>query len=138
MTTSPVVTITDELLAEIEAAAKIADPISTELYGDRYMRGHDYSRTDLSEPQDKYIRLLSAETVLSMAAELRTLRAQNAELARDAGRYQLFAETVVAEFNDKQLTPPQMALFAAMNAREQVSDVADLAAMFDAAMQASQ
>jgi hypothetical protein len=177
MTTSPVTTITDELLAEIEAAA------TESLEGCRVWFDLDsYAVKALDECDVHHVIAASPANVHAIITELRTLRAEKsalsadikhartdaikaltwlldirvaagipepgrtlyelvdhvAGLAKDAGRYRLFAETVVAEFNDRQLTPSQLALFTAMNSREEVSDVADLAAMFDAAMEAAQ
>jgi hypothetical protein len=132
VTTSPVTTITDDLLAEIESAAEAA---TNKSWNDTL--GDELEFADIDGEDQAFILAASPENVHAIITELRTLRAENEALAKDAERFRLFAETVVAEFNEKQLTPPQRALFTAMNSREEVSDVADLAAMFDAAMQES-
>lgn len=113
MTTPPIQTLTDELLGEIEAAANDVRgwtmreyfqepeegflPADWEWYvgsidedGNRYpllnVNAHQYDSED-SEKLAKYYAMVNRDDVLAMAAELRTLRAENAELRKDAGRY---------------------------------------------------
>jgi hypothetical protein len=66
---------------------------------------------------------------------LATLLAERAELLRDAGRFRLFASTVVAEFSGAELSSAQRSLFDAMNACDEISNIGEVEAMFDAAMQ---
>jgi len=108
-TTAAVQTLTDELLGEIEAAANDVRgwtmreyfqepeegflPADWEWYvgsmdedGNRYpllnVNAHQYDSED-SEKLAKYYALVNRDHVLAMAAELRTLRAENAELRKD-------------------------------------------------------
>lgn len=100
MTTPPVTSVTDELIAELDWVAG--------------------SNPDLA--------------VSVRCSSLRALLAERAELKRDAERYRLFAETVVAECSRAVMTPQQRALFGCMNGVTSVT-IDELAAMFDAAMQ---
>lgn len=70
MTTSPVMTVTDELLAEI----------AQELNRCKFSDDDD---GDESWPS------ISGEAVSALTSELRRLRAENAELAKDSGRLDL-------------------------------------------------
>lgn len=56
-----------------------------------------------------------------------------AELGKDAERYRLFAETIVAESSGIEMTAKQRALWGCMNGVTKVSSD-ELAAMFDAAL----
>ena len=67
--------------------------------------------------------------------EVLTLLAERAELLRDAGRFRLFASTVVAEFSGAELSSAQRSLFDAMNALDEISNIGEVEAMFDDAMQ---
>lgn len=67
--------------------------------------------------------------------EVLTLLAERAELLRDAGRFRLFASTVVAEFSGAELSSAQRSLVEAMNACDEISNIGEVEAMFDAAMQ---
>lgn len=73
MTTSPVMTVTDELLAEL----------AQELNRCKFSDDDD---GDESWPS------ISGEAVSALTAELRRLRAENAELAKDAGRLEELAK----------------------------------------------
>jgi len=89
MTTPPVTTITDELLAEIEAAA------TESLEGCRVWFDLDsYAVKALDECDVHHVIAASPANVHAIIAELRTLRAEsavltaeNAALSTDAGRY---------------------------------------------------
>ena len=83
MTTSPVMTVTDELLAELEESAK-----NTCSYGEDDWFKPDDLRHDIGSDDAKYVAASSPFVMLSIIAELRRLRAENAELAKDAARLQ--------------------------------------------------
>jgi hypothetical protein len=116
MTTSPVTTITDELLAEIEAAANAVKGWQCGQAFQVVEEGHlpsewywhvgrvdeednqypvllvdtaQYDQPEQAECVAHYYAAVSRDTVLAMAAELRTLRAERAELVetmRDISR----------------------------------------------------
>jgi hypothetical protein len=100
MSNAPVISVTDELVAELEEACRE--------HGQGFM----------------------IET-----GEVLALLAERAELLRDAGRFRLFASTVVAEFSGAELSSAQRSLFDAMNACDEISNIGEVEAMFDAAMQ---
>ena len=100
MSTPLVISVTDELVAELEEACRE--------HGQGFM----------------------IET-----GEVLTLLAERAELLRDARRFRLFASTVVAEFSGAELSSAQRSLFDAMNACDEISNIGEVEAMFDAAMQ---
>lgn len=99
MTTSPVMTVTDELLAEIEEAAKAATPGPWNYDGSYVCTMRQDGETFYVEswnpvadaPLSKNVKYISAAnpaTITALTAELRRLRAENAELAKDAARLQ--------------------------------------------------
>ena len=112
MTTSPVVTITDELIAELEAAASYC---VTEV-----IRSHPWSEQDfdLLRADERYVRAASPELV-------RALLAERAQLKRDAGRYWWL--------ND---SPHSFGILRAMSTGDLTGPMVDDA--IDAAMQAAQ
>lgn len=79
MTTSPVMTVTDELLADIEAAAGNAHIARS---------GHDwFSSEDChwwtgNADEGDFISMANPATITALTTELRRLRAENAELER--------------------------------------------------------
>ncbi len=52
---------------ELKAAAEIAEPIFTDLYGDRYMQG-SWSRVDLTQTQDAFVALATPAAILELLA----------------------------------------------------------------------
>lgn len=99
MTTSPVMTVTDELLAELEelAAGATEGPWTYETdedscYGAVFVKPdtEHYSppicRID-NDVTAEFVAATDPTTIMALTAELRRLRAENAELAKDAGRY---------------------------------------------------
>ncbi len=54
-------------LAELKAAAEVATPIETDLYGDRYFQG-PYSQANLSIEQDRFFTLANPATILKLIA----------------------------------------------------------------------
>ena len=87
MTTSPVVTITDELIAELEAAASYC---VTEV-----IRSHPWSEQDfdLLRADERYVRAASPELV-------RALLAERAELKRRAAQGDWLIEYMASERED--------------------------------------
>ena len=75
MTTSPVMTVTDELLAELEEAAKNACS-----YGKDDWFKLDDLRHDIELDDAKYVATSSPFVIVALTAELRRLRAENAAL----------------------------------------------------------
>ena len=63
---------------ELKAAAEIAEPIFTDLYGDRYMQG-SWSRVDLNQTQDAFVALATPAAIL----ELLAIQAQLVEALKD-------------------------------------------------------
>ncbi len=82
MSTSPVMTVTDELLAELEELAFECNQHGGNWYEPRHMAAFPEYSCD----QD-FVVSASPATITALTAELRRLRAENAELAKDAGRY---------------------------------------------------
>jgi len=152
MKTGLVTSVTDELVAELEALARKATPgpwwidshgnnmVSESMdhqlvftADDRMGKAERNKETgNLSHwPNDwdaSYIATANPATILALLAE-------RAELLRDAGRFRLFASTVVAEFSGAELSSAQHSLFDAMNACDEISNIGEVEAMFDAAMQ---
>lgn len=101
-TTGLVMTVTDELLAELEEAASNATQDAWEL-----LPGTDLSGPEIiangesiawvldSEADAVYIATANPATITALTAELRRLRAENAELAKDAGRYRWLRDDAV-------------------------------------------
>lgn len=93
MTTSPVMTITDELLAELEAEASAVLAIRTgHCRGDLPIRGDSICMTCGASPQDGCRRPLAEsyaqpQVALSLLRHIAELKEQCAALERDAGRY---------------------------------------------------
>lgn len=94
MTTSPVMTVTDELLAELEEAASNATQDAWELLPGTNLSGPEIIANGESiawvldsEADAVHIATANPATIAALTAELRRLRAENAELANDAGRY---------------------------------------------------
>lgn len=99
MSISPVMTITDELLAELEEAASNATPGPWSYDGYYICTMRQDGETVYAESWNpvadallsknvKYISAANPSTITALTAELRRLRAENAELAKDAWRYQ--------------------------------------------------
>lgn len=85
MTTSPVTTLTDELLADLEASASYC---VTEV-----IRSHSWSEQefDLLRADERYVRAASPELVVALLAE-------RAELKKDAERLQKLADSMTMSF----------------------------------------
>lgn len=153
MSTPLVISVTDELVAELEYVAKRAT--KGEWWIDSHghtMVSHDsgvthtvFQAMDIVKPAVRhpetgnlshwpndwdasFIATANPATILALLAE-------RAELLRDAGRFRLFASTVVAEFSGAELSSAQRSLFDAMNACDEISNTGEVEAMFDAAMQ---
>jgi len=100
MTTSPVMTVTDELLAELEEAASNATPGPWSYDGSYvctmrqdgetvYVESWNPVADALLSKNVKYISAANPSTITALTAELRRLRAENAELGgllREAGK----------------------------------------------------
>ena len=93
MTTSPVMTVTDELLAELEESAKGATPGPWNYDGSYvctmrqdgetfYVESWNPVADALLSKNVKYIAAANPATITALTAELRRLRAENAELER--------------------------------------------------------
>lgn len=93
MTTSPVMTVTDELLAELEEAASNATPGPWSYDGSYvctmrqdgetvYVESWNPVADALLSKNVKYISAANPSTITALTAELRRLRAENAELAQ--------------------------------------------------------
>lgn len=91
-------TVTDELLAELEEAASNATPGPWSYDGSYvctmrqdgetvYVESWNPVADALLSKNVKYISAANPATITALTAELRRLRAENAELAKDAGRY---------------------------------------------------
>lgn len=52
---------------ELKAAAEMAEPIFTDLYGDRYMQG-SWSRADLTHEQDAFVAKATPAAILELLA----------------------------------------------------------------------
>ena len=98
MTTSPVMTVTDELLAELEESASNATAGPWSYDGSYvctmrqdgetvYVESWNPVADALLSKNVKYISAANPAAIAALTAELRRLRAENAELAKDAGRY---------------------------------------------------
>ena len=84
MTTAPVMTVTDELLAELEELAFECNQHGGNWYEPRHMAAFPEYSCD----QD-FVVSASPATITALTAELRRLRAENAELGsllREAGK----------------------------------------------------
>jgi hypothetical protein len=81
MTTAPVASINDELLDEIQYRAEYCER--------EVIRSHPWRDMDLDvlAADERFIRSATPANVHAIITELRTLRAENAALAKDAGRY---------------------------------------------------
>ena len=89
MTTSPVMTVTDELLAELEEAASNATQDEWELLPGTNLSGPEIIANGESiawvldsEADAVHIATSNPATITALTAELRRLRAENAELAQ--------------------------------------------------------
>ena len=93
MTTSPVMTVTDELLAELEEAASNATAGPWSYDGSYvctmrqdgetvYVESWNPVADALLSKNVKYISVANPSTITALTAELRRLRAENAELER--------------------------------------------------------
>ena len=87
-------TVTDELLAELEEAASNATQDEWELLPGTNLSGPEIIANGESiawvldsEADAVHIATANPATITALTAELRRLRAENAELAKDAGRY---------------------------------------------------
>lgn len=87
MTTAPVASINDELLDEIQYRAEYCER--------EVIRSHPWRDMDLDvlAADERFIRSATPANVHAIITELRTLRAENAALAKDAGRYRWLRET---------------------------------------------
>lgn len=139
--TNPV--LTDELIAELEAAANAAAPGPWGYNGScvcpsRTEDGTTYvelwkSIADCYQPENaRFIAQANPATILALLAHVADLKRQLAAASVDAERFRLFAETVVAECSGQEMTPQQNALFGCMNSATSVS-MDGLIGMFDAA-----
>ena len=93
-TTGLVMTVTDELLAELEEAASNATQDAWELLPGTNLSGPEIIANGESiawvldsEADAVHMATANPATITALTAELRRLRAENAELAKDAGRY---------------------------------------------------
>ena len=97
-TTGMVMTIADELLAELEEAASKATSGPWSYDGSYvctmrqdgetvYVESWNPVADALLSKNVKYISAANPSTITALTAELRRLRAENAELAKDSGRY---------------------------------------------------
>ena len=111
MTTSPVVSVTDELVAELEALASECGQHGTNWYEPRHMAAFPEYACD----QD-FVVAASPATILALLAE-------RAELKRDAGRYKFWRYMATHE-------PAKMARILSFYETSEQLDVA-----IDAAMQ---
>lgn len=89
MTTSPVMTVTDELLAELEEAASNATQDAWELLPGTNLSGPEIIANGESiawvldsEADAVHVATANPATIAALIAELRRLRAENAELAQ--------------------------------------------------------
>ena len=118
MTTSPVMTVTDELLAELEEAASNATPGPWSYDGSYvctmrqdgetvYVESWNPVADALLSKNVKYISAANPATITALTAELRRLRAENAELGgllREAGK-------TIHQLQAEQPTPLQIARY---------------------------
>ncbi|WP_148716449.1 hypothetical protein [Chitinolyticbacter meiyuanensis] len=76
---------------ELRRLASVAEPIFTDLYGDRYFGDSPYSRADLSKEQDAFFTAVSPATVIALLDRLAELNRQWQALRevdrKDAARY---------------------------------------------------
>lgn len=110
-TTGLVITVTDELLAELEDLASAATPgpwkavdygsydgKMQQFYVDTSFKKADIfescgdiepnnNNSDRGAADMQFVACANPATITALTAELRRLRAENAELAKDAGRY---------------------------------------------------
>lgn len=89
MTTSPVMTVTDELLAELEEAASNATQDEWELLPGTNLSGPEIIANGESiawvldsEADAVHMATANPQTITALTAELRRLRAENAEMAQ--------------------------------------------------------
>ena len=105
MTTTPVMTVTDELLAELEEAASNATPGPWSYDGSYvctmrqdgetvYVESWNPVADALLSKNVKYISAANPSTITALTAELRRLRAENVGLANDAGRYRWLRDRI--------------------------------------------
>lgn len=94
-----VTTVTDELLEELEEAASNATQDAWELLPGTNLSGPEIIANGESiawvldsEADAVHIATANPATIAALTAELRRLRAENAELAKDAGRYRFVRE----------------------------------------------
>ena len=116
MTTPPVMTVTDELLAELEEAASNATPGPWSYHGSYvctmrqdgetvYVESWNPVADALLSKNVKYISAANPATITALTAELRRLRAENAELGgllREAGK-------TIHQLQSEQPTPLRIA-----------------------------
>jgi len=153
MTTTPVTSITDEQLAEIESLASSINhwnmpkafqeaeegvhPSEWEWHvgaidedGNQYpllhVNAHQYDSDD-SELLARYYAACNQSAIIGLIARLRAAEA-------DAKRFRLFIETVEAESAGATLTAQQKHLFHCMNSVDSVT-TDQLIGFFDAAME---
>jgi len=100
-TTGMVMTVTDELLAELEEAASNATQDEWELLPGTNLSGPEIIANGESiawvldsEADAVHIATANPATITALTAELRRLRAENAELAKDAGRYRWLRDRI--------------------------------------------
>lgn len=128
MTTSPVMTVTDELLAELEELAFECNQHGGNWYEPRHMAAFPEYSCD----QD-FVVSASPATITALTAELRRLRAENAELAKDAERYRWLRDDAL---NIDGWAPAAVITEGSMI--QQCLEGRDLDDEIDAAMQADQ
>ena len=137
MSTSPVMTVTDELLAELEAITQLATPgpwvarieQDSPSFQGYYVSNYGFDMyaclgtSNQGEIDSSFIATANPATITALTTELRRLRAENAELGgllREAGK-------TIHKLQAEQPTPLRIARYLdAMRAK------------IDAAMQADQ
>lgn len=138
MTTSPVMTVTDELLAELEglAAGATEGPWKYETdedscYGAVFVKPdtEHYSPPICRIDHDvtaEFVAATDPTTIMALTAELRRLRAENAELAKDAGRYRWIVKKSTYGISYRQC--PELTLpICAPDHRDGLGDAIDTA-----------
>ena len=84
MSQAPVMSLTDEMLADLEDIAKEAHIARS---GNDWFYPEDCCWWTGNADEGDFMSAASPQTIITLTSELRRLRAENAELAKDAGRY---------------------------------------------------
>lgn len=138
-------TVTDELLAELEEAAKCATPGPWSYDGSYvctmrqdgetvYVESWNPVADALLSKNVKYIATANPATITALTAELRRLRAENAELAKDAGRYRWLRNQSM----EYRQNGPAAIMAEVSGEKGAFLELDDLDAAIDTAMQATQ